>query len=46
MQGLEFCARGGFRATVCQAKTQNSHVTLKTDYDIYIVIFFADFISG
>ena len=36
--GFEFCAKGGLRAVVCQAKTQNSHVTLKIDYDIYILI--------
>ena len=37
-KGFEFCAKGGLRAVVCQAKTQNSHVTLKIDYDIYILI--------
>ena len=38
MQGFKFCSRKGFRADVSQAKTHDSHVSLKTDSDIYILI--------
>ena len=36
--GFEFCSRKGFRAVVSQAKIHDSHVRLKTDSDIYILI--------
>ena len=38
VQGFEFCSRKGFRAVVSQAKIHDSHVRLKTDSDIYIII--------
>ena len=33
--GLNFCTRGGFQATVYEAKFRNSYVFWITDYDIY-----------